>query len=89
MQGEHSGGGLTAQVGLEAGLLGGVPFARAGPNVSGFTLDFYCQHAIFADVDCGSRLAVHDDRADYLQGAVKGGRALSHEGVLTVHTPAV
>ena len=72
MQGEHSGSGLTdgvaAQVGLEAGLLvlGGLPFARAGPNVSGSTLDFYSQHAIFADVDGGSRLAVHDDRADYL-----------------------
>ena len=93
MQGEHSGSGLTdgvaTQVGLEAGLLGGVPFARAGPNVSGFTLDFYCQHAILADVDGGSRMAVHDDHADYLQGTVKGGLVLPYKGVLTADSPAV
>ena len=51
---------MTTQVCLEAGLLSGVPFAWAGPDVSGFAFDFHCQHAVLADVDGGPRLAVHD-----------------------------
>ena len=47
--------------------------------MGGFAGELHSKHAVFADVDAGSGLALHDDSADYCR----------YVGVLAAHTAAV